>query len=264
MIDRHNVVNIPNLRALGVATEHKGHHDISLFGRPAYDLTNEAITYTGTVASETRGDEYKVVADFHDSYFADLPGSEVEVEEISTTLQGLDWTVEKHYRTTATEANIKALQSPEVLHIATHGFFISSGSAVNPMIKSGLVLAGANNHGTHLDDGILTAYEATNLNLDSTWLVVLSACESGLGDVKNGEGVYGLQRAFSLAGASNLIMSLWKVDDAATKDFMIYFYGQIGQGVPLKEAFTQSQIHIRALYPNPKYWGPFLLIQSGE
>jgi CHAT domain-containing protein len=123
-------------------------------------------------------------------------------------------------------------------------------------------MAGVNNTDIDHEDGILTAYEVTNLNLDKTWLVVLSACETGLGEMKNGEGVFGLQRALTVAGASNVMMTLWKVDDTATMQLMSTFYSQLGKGVKLEEAFRNSQMEIRKTYKNPKYWGAFVLVKA--
>ncbi len=208
--------------------------------------------------------------------FVELPATKTEVENIAGLMQSNGWQVESLLGENALEESIKALQKPRVLHIATHGFFqpdTTKGS--NPLIHSGLLLTGANKtlsgeKDDKVDDGILTAYEAMNLNLDNTDLVVLSACETGLGEIKNGEGVYGLQRAFKVAGAKSIIMSLWKVSDQATQELMVSFYknwlGSASENTRLsgrmnkRSAFLKAQKELKAKYQNPYYWGAFVIV----
>lgn len=237
--------------------------DAVLFGRPAYDLQalpsadhlNESLVYG------TRNVLTDELADFKSQEFADLPGTEMEIDTIEHTLESRHVNVHAFRGAEALEENVKAVSSPSILHISTHGFFVGdSASVVNPMIRSGLVMAGVNNKAKEgTDDGILTAYEATNLKLDHTSLVVLSACETGLGEIRNGEGVYGLQRAIIVAGASNLLMSLWKVDDEATAQLMGDFYKNWNAKVS-QSAFRNAQLELRRKFPDPYYWGAFIML----
>jgi CHAT domain-containing protein len=210
-----------------------------------------------------------------------LPGTKTEVDAISTILKASGYKVTTLMQSAATEAQLKDVRSPELLHIATHGYFLadveSSGSAFgvnlenaghNPLLRSGLMLAGAgltlsgasSPNLTSNDNGILTAYEAMNLDLEGTQLIVLSACETGLGEVKAGEGVYGLQRAFLVAGADALIMSLWKVDDNATQQLMKYFYTNWIRLRNKQKAFKQAQVQLMTKYKGPYYWGAFVMM----
>jgi CHAT domain-containing protein len=183
----------------------------------------------------------------------------------------------------ATEARVKQLQGPRLLHIATHGFFLKDNElpaaaartaafsqdqvpvpvGENPLLRSGLALAGANGRrsGEH-DDGILTAAEVAQMDLRGTQLVVLSACETGLGDVQNGEGVYGLRRALVLAGAETQVASLWKVADEATKNLMVDYYTRLLKGEGRSAALREAQRTMinSAERSHPYYWAAFVSI----
>lgn len=210
-----------------------------------------------------------------------LPGTKVEVDAIAKILKASGYQVSTFMQKTATEANLKSVKGPVVMHIATHGYFLQdvekTGLAFgvnmenandNPLLRSGLMLADASStiSGRRMpnlvnnDNGILTAYEAMNLNLEGTDLIVLSACETGLGDIKAGEGVYGLQRAFLVAGADALIMSLWKVDDAATQLLMTNFYSNWIKLGNKQRAFKQAQLQLMTQYKDPYYWGAFVMM----
>jgi tetratricopeptide (TPR) repeat protein len=189
----------------------------------------------------------------------------------------------------AIEESVKGLSgnsSPDVLHIATHGFFFpdavknNNKSALiregelstpafkvseNPLMRSGLAFAGANHTWagesvpSDLDDGILTAYEVSNMYLPNTELVVLSACETGLGEIRGSEGVYGLQRSFKIAGADNILMSLWQIPDYQTYELMQLFYTNCLNGLNIEDGFRAAQQIMRKKY-DPFYWAAFVLI----
>jgi len=210
-----------------------------------------------------------------------LPGTGEEADLVEHTWDGF-----ADYRgARATESALKALHGPKILHLATHGFFLPDeppkpsqgpdGRAMpapvapqgpqptggeNPLLRSGLALAGANKLKSGDDDGILTALEASGLDLWGTQLVVLSACDTGNGKVTNGDGVYGLRRALVIAGAESLVMSLWQVDDAATRDLMAGYYARLKAGKPRSSALRdiQLEIHHQAKYAHPFYWAAFL------
>ncbi len=199
---------------------------------------------------------------------AELPGTKTEIEKVDGILSTHRWQVKTYTNEEATEEVLKQMAQPGLLHIATHGFFTDDkdkSSTTDPMLRAGLLFTGAANFlqdkvnwGT--DNGILTAYEASNLNLDNTELVILSACETGKGEVQDGEGVYGLQRAFQTAGAKSILMSLWKVDDTATQELMALFYENWTNGKTKSEAFKQAQLSLKQKYSNPYYWGAFVMM----
>ncbi len=214
-----------------------------------------------------------------------LPGTQAEVESISSLLAEQHWQVQSYTQQHALKESVMEVKGPRVLHLATHGFFEPDQHAKNerpesnqpsgledPMLRSGLFFAGANRllsgHAApaDLDDGVLTAYEATQLNLQGTELVVLSACETGLGEVTAGEGVFGLRRALQVAGAESVLMSMWAVPDKETQELMTLFYKKWLSGKNKHKALREAQLEmrerIRARYGKdlPQYWGAFVLV----
>ncbi|WP_282134733.1 CHAT domain-containing protein [Seonamhaeicola maritimus] len=216
-----------------------------------------------------------------------LPGTLNEVQE----LQNLFGSNNKKYnsltKTEATEEAFKKLKgnSPSVLHIATHGFFFENlpqeersqleyspelvyKASEDPLMRSGLILAGANyawqkgSNPYETENGILTALEISNLDLSNTDMVVLSACETGLGDIDGSEGVYGLQRAFKMAGVDIIVMSLWEVPDAETAEFMQLFYSNWLTGLKVRDAFNKTQRTMSNKYKDaPEKWAAFVLFE---
>ena len=207
-------------------------------------------------------------SDLSKVYFAPLSGTGEEAQAIKTFFNDANVFSGKE----ATESKLKQIDAPRILHIATHGFFLTDvpsdenpkASIENPLLRSGLAFAGANTRQSGNDDGILTALEASGLNLWGTKLVTLSACDTGLGPVKNGEGVYGLRRAFFLSGTESLVMSLWSVSDYTTREIMTNYYKNLKQGLGRAEALRIVKLNMlkRQQRAHPYHWASF--IQSGQ
>ena len=257
------------------------------FGEPPPAEQSRVAKASGAADSGARRDKRRrsvtTARDLSGVYFAPLSGTAQEAHSIqgifpeAVVLSGLQ----------ATKSALTQINAPSILHIATHGFFLqntetdshkdsettkrglgANGKIENPLLRSGLALAGANRHdrsGSAVGDGgILTALEASGLNLWGTKLVVLSACDTGLGEVRNGEGVYGLRRAFVLAGTESLVMSLWSVSDYITREIMTDYYKNLKAGMGRGEALREVQLQMlkRKGREHPFYWAGF--IQSGE
>ncbi len=218
-------------------------------------------------------------ADFNEARFSSLPGTAAEAYALKNLLPDAQMFTER----AATEAALKRISKPRILHIATHGFFLPDRSpstderrlavavtrettrSENPLLRSGLVLAGAMRRQSGAgEDGILTALEVAGLDLWGTKLVVLSACETGLGEVNNGDGVYGLRRALVLAGSETQVMTLWRVSDAATRDLMIAYYTRLKADEGRMEALRQVQLEMlkSVRHNHPYFWAS--VIQSGD
>jgi len=253
------------------------------FGKPAAAL----MAKVNGASVDRRLRSVTTASDLSETYFAPLAGTALEARSIQTLFPDSDLLS----AALASESALKQVRAPRLLHIATHGFFLSEpgtdrapppgavaapGSTAttrgisskaridNPLLRSGLALAGANLHFAGNDDGILTALEASGLNLWGTKLVVLSACDTGVGEVRSGEGVYGLRRAFVLAGAESLVMSLWPVSDYTTRALMSNYYKNLKQGQGRGAALRAVQFDMLKRNPrlHPFYWANF--IQSGE
>ncbi|MEO1373662.1 MAG: tetratricopeptide repeat protein [Cyanobacteria bacterium J06635_10] len=236
-----------------------------------------------TVIAANRGSENKRSVDFANLKFGSLAATSEEGKQIKKIFPDTKIiTGEK-----ATEKRIKQLKIPRNLHLATHGFFLPDKeikpispainqlnnqfdkpqyvNLENPLLRSGLALAGFNNRqnkkSKNTEDGVLTALEVAGLNLRGTELVVLSACETGIGDVKTGDGVYGLRRALVIAGSQTQLLSLWKVADNGTKDLMVEYYQKIKAGKGRHEALREVQLEFlnsNTDYQYPYYWASFI------
>lgn len=221
-----------------------------------------------------------------------LPGTDNEAKSISSMFTNHNIDVKLISGTSANEESFKALSGKgfNAIHIATHGFFLSDNAElkknafinptmsdkvgfVDPMMRAGLLFAGGNRawtgkrHIKDIEDGILTAKEISTLDFSSVDLVVLSACQTGLGDVKANEGVYGLQRAFKLAGVQTIIMSLWEVDDRATSIMMSVFYEKYLEGYSKDDAFKYAidavrnwKVDGKQPFNSPYYWAGFVMM----
>jgi CHAT domain-containing protein len=236
---------------------------------PAKNIRNNAVLMGDPVFDVDLSSPRERSVEFN--HFTGLPGTQEELRAIDKVLKAHSWKTSLFLKGAATESNLKAVQSPTILHLASHGFFSSEIVSLNAEAKkeflfhSGLVLSGANKSistgsTAFHNDGIITAFEVMNLNLTNTQLVVLSACETGLGKIENGEGVFGLQRSFMQAGARNVLISLWKVDDEATRDLMISFYQYLALGNSLHEALRKAQSDQAKLLANASLWGGFVLV----
>ena len=215
-----------------------------------------------------------------------LPGTQVEVDSVNKLLKAAGWQATEYTGELALKDAVAQAHGPRVVHIATHGFFLSDeelkasaeaqGKTANvnedPMLRSGLFFAGADRvrqgapPDAGVDDGVLTAFEASQLNLEGTELVVLSACETGLGKELNTDGVFGLRRGLQEAGADAVMMSMWSVADKETQELMSLFYQKWLGGMEKPEALRQAQLEeretVRKRYGKdlPFYWGAFVLI----
>lgn len=276
-----------------------------LMGDPAFDLivpNEEKPLNASAQPVEEEWESTPKAPNMRGFHFPPLPGTREEVVRIRDILDGNACRL--YVQEKALEEVLFALKKPpQILHLATHGFFLedaewknfSKGTrglglyplsdpsfinpfhpiSDNPLLRSGIALAGANDVGgsknANRGDGLLTAEKILGLNLWGTDLVVLSACNTGVGEVKSSEGVYGLRRAFLQAGAQSLVMSMWSVPDEETKEIMIQFYQNIRSGKmnrcqALRQAALREMEIVKKRYghSNPLFWRGFLFLGDPE
>lgn len=291
LMDKYQLQQYTSTRQV-VLTEQENQNskpkDIALFGDASFTIDSLLLVKQNT----NQPDKENIATSIYtpkkrssdNNNWSNLPGTAEEVNKIKQLFDGNKITTKTLTQTAASEENLKALSgnSPQILHIATHGFFLPEPNkkkkennfnhentytlADDPLLRSGLILAGGNyvwGGNTPIEaveDGIATAYEISQLNLSNTELVVLSACETALGDVKGSEGVFGLQRAFKMAGVKKMIVSLWQVPDKETAELMTSFYTYWMKGKTINDAFAQAQADMRKKY-SPFYWAAFVLVE---
>jgi CHAT domain-containing protein len=267
LLDEMKVSLVTNTKDLVAIRKEETVNNLAyLFGYPDYGVSIEDRTKLVANERDNQPVYYALNVERNGELLSELPGTKAEVETIAALMTAKGWQPEVYTGDKALEETLKDCFKPRVLHIATHGFFQSMEvSKKGPLLSSGLMLAGAGQtlagvKDDMTEDGILTALEAMNLNLDDTDLVVLSACETGLGENLYGGGVYGLQRAFKIAGAKSIIMSLWKVNDEATQNLMTAFYENWLNGEAKRQAFNHAQQMLKEKYKSPYYWGAFVMV----
>ena len=295
LIDKYEVQTMSNIRML--AEQHSVDttiRSVSLFGgidyenEPSVTAGSNSFEYTSTDTSTS----FTALRNIRGGKWTNLPGTANEIGDLQNIAVNLNIPVTTYTKQNASEESFKLLgngkkPAPSIMHIATHGFAFSSPNekpkddglfridekksffqqSEDPLTRAGLVMAGGNQVWTmgkpysNHEDGILTAREVSDLDLRGCVLATLSACETGLGDIKGSEGVFGLQRAFKMAGVQNLIVSLWRVPDKETAEFMETFYTNwLKQKMAIKEAFRQTQLTMSKKY-KPYQWAAFTLIE---
>ncbi len=290
LLDKHDLVQLASTKDIVLARKqapsnrHRAQPTATLYGAVDFNA-NTVLAGRGQTDSLVSG--WTIAANEasrtgNGSHWAYLPGTGEEIAAINQLLRGMKVKVTRYTGAAATEEVFKAQDgaaAPGILHIATHGFFFPAGPEAkstgfertirqqpDPMMRSGILLAGANAAWSNrrsvsgAEDGVLTAYEVAGMDLSNVNLVVLSACETGLGDITNYEGVYGLQRAFRKAGVGAMIYSLWQVPDAPTVTFMEMFYRHLANGQPPHRAFRATQLKMSKTRPVYE-WGAFVLAE---
>lgn len=276
LADRYQAVQLTSTRQLALPDTGTGKPATALlFGGINYNRQNTDSAGNADAYAYVYQQNHRSLADS----FAYLPGTLQEVNGIAKKLQAANIRVQYHTGAGASESSFRQACnpiSPGIIHFATHGFTLpdtasqKEAAAVytvskNPLLRTGLVMAAGNRgwkrqNTVDEDDGILTGLEIASVPLSNTQLAVLSACETANGEVRGSEGVFGLQRAFKLAGVTYIMASLWQVPDAQTEEFMTLFYEIWLKGTSLPNAFYRTQIAMRKKY-SPYYWAGFTLVK---
>jgi len=292
LMDRYTMHQLTSTRYLAMGLKQKAKESIgntmAMVGGVNYDYLPGSTTVPKKNKKDKNASRSSASASGKLNY---LEGTKTEVEQINQQVTASTWQTKLIENNEAIEENITKLEGKEakgILHLATHGYAfpeydfsvttISKNSlrysyrySTNPMVRSGLILAGGNWAWTGSDtlsklgaeqNGILTALEVSQLNLKKTKLVVLSACETGLGKIEGSEGTFGLKRGFKLAGVEQMIVSLWSVPDKETMELMTLFYSDLTKTLNPVLSFEKAQKEMRAKYPtDPDKWAGFVLVR---
>lgn len=286
--DRYNLCPLTSTAEIVKEQKEQLPQSVVAMGNIYYTDKQRQQVAAGDINGARGGEEDGSIDDFSDRgakryHFKYLPFTKKEIEDLSSIIKNRQLTLEEG--TEATEQNLRNLldKKPDVIHLATHGFFIAksdearkvpffqhySQAIENSMQRAGIALAGAEDtwtgvqHPEEANDGILTANEVAQMDLNGTQLVTLSACETALGDYSF-EGVFGLPRGFKQAGVKSLLVSLWSVNDKSTSLLMSSFYRYWMQGETKQQAFKHAVNDVRKDYPEPFYWAPFVLLDATE
>lgn len=286
--DRYNLCPLTSTAEIVKEQKEQLPQSVVAMGNIYYTDKQRQQVAAGDINGARGGEEDGSIDDFSDRgakryHFKYLPFTKKEIEDLSSIIKNRQLTLEEG--TEATEQNLRNLldKKPDVIHLATHGFFIAksdearkvpffqhySQAIENSMQRAGIALAGAEDTWTGVqqpdeaNDGILTANEVAQMDLNGTQLVTLSACETALGDYSF-EGVFGLPRGFKQAGVKSLLVSLWSVNDKSTSLLMSSFYRYWMQGETKQQAFKHAVNDVRKDYPEPFYWAPFVLLDATE
>jgi len=252
--DKHYLVEHKEIRYIPSAKEL-----IRLYSKASQTAKNSVVIFANpdfdaTVVAQNRGLRNEAIFRMK---FGNLPQTKIEAEEIKKILRNRN--IIEYQGREANEPNLLHLKQPKILHIATHGFFLNS-NLFNPMLNSGLALSGANKSIKEgRDDGVVTALKLSQLNLQGTELVVLSACETGVTDIDSTESISGLSKAFIQAGAKNIVVSLWSVSDKGTKEFMALFYQAITDGNSYVKALKLTKTKMIKDGVSPFIWASFII-----
>jgi CHAT domain-containing protein len=286
LLDQYELHQLVSAKELAERNEEERlSNNIVLFGNSAFTMDSASMTNESIAGQKVSNIFSSTISRGNSEAWRTLPGTAEEVKRIQSVFEKNNIPSVVYTQQQATEEKFKSLNraSPTFIHLATHGFFLADPEkkkregisadnrnsftlANDPLLRSGIILAGANRVWSGVapidgrEDGVVTAYEISQLDLSTTNLVVLSACETALGDVRGNDGVFGLQRAFKLAGVKNMILSLWSVPDKETAELMCAFYDYYLQGRPVNTAFALAQHDMRIKY-KPYFWAAFVLIE---
>ena len=286
--DKYNLVRMTSTRELCKEKRPKTYETGAVYGGLQYDVDQQRMAEVAAMNKTEREESPAFALRGEDrGNWNYLQGTKVEAEHIAGIMQQANIGCKLFEGDLGSEESFKALScgNTDIIHLATHGYFLEgekadmnefmkslsplarqrTDSIIDPLLRSGLILSGGNNAWLGkevpegIEDGVLTALEISTMDLSETDMVVLSACETGLGEITS-DGVFGLQRAFKMAGVQTLVMSLWKVDDNATSLMMQTFYEHLLSGMSKRDAFSLAQAAVRAKYPEPYYWAGFIML----